>query len=212
LRLEVGIADCVIVNRPADNGAPSVHAVVYPGGARRRRTDAAGRAPGDPRRQPTAGAPQRIAGFTLWASGDFPRTSLQKVKRHEVLRALAGEAQPPTVAPVTSTPANPFARLARLLTRLGATDTPIAPEIDLGLDLELDSLSRVELAVLIEEEFGVALEDGDVEGVDTAGELLALIEAGVPAAPVVFPAGPCGCRRGSPARCCRARCSLPCMG
>ncbi|UWQ16136.1 acyl carrier protein [Jannaschia sp. M317] len=44
-------------------------------------------------------------------------------------------------------------------------------------DLELDSLDMVELAMALEEAFGIDLEDANLESVPTVGALIAVIEA-----------------------------------
>jgi 1-acyl-sn-glycerol-3-phosphate acyltransferase len=64
----------------------------------------------------------------------------------------------------------------------------VGSESDLALDLGLDSLALVELAVQLEAELGVSLEDGDLATASSVGDLLALIERGdVVAAPAAFP-------------------------
>ncbi|HEU5050822.1 MAG TPA: AMP-binding protein, partial [Gemmatimonadales bacterium] len=145
LRREEGVADCVVVGGPSRTGAPVVHAVIIPA---HRDADAASRRQDALRAVRNANgrlAPhQRIAGVTLWEEDDFPRTNLQKVRRHEVLRMLAGEKpQAPSAAPLAGVAGERFARLANLMQRLGAAGEAITPESDLSLDLHLDSLSRV---------------------------------------------------------------------
>jgi long-chain acyl-CoA synthetase len=124
---------------------------------------------------------QRVMGFSIWDRGDFPRTNLQKVKRHDVRAALLGQAMP------ASEPARPadtrIGRLQELLASVaGVPANVIQPDSDLALDLNLDSLSQVELAVVLESEFGVSLEDGDLAAINTVAELADLIEHGQPAA------------------------------
>lgn len=60
------------------------------------------------------------------------------------------------------------------------TAQPPACVIDtanLARDLELDSLDTVELAMALEESFGIELDDADFETVPTVGALIAVIEA-----------------------------------
>ena len=44
-------------------------------------------------------------------------------------------------------------------------------------DLEVDSLDLVELAQIVEEEFGVKIEASDVEGLKTVGDAVELVSA-----------------------------------
>jgi 1-acyl-sn-glycerol-3-phosphate acyltransferase len=61
-------------------------------------------------------------------------------------------------------------------------------ESDLSLDLGLDSLARVALAVELECEIGISLEDGDLAAARSVADLLALVERGETTfAPVAFP-------------------------
>jgi long-chain acyl-CoA synthetase len=120
---------------------------------------------------------QRIKGFTLWQRGDFPRTHLLKVKRHEVVAALTG-AMPRDVA--TGRPAaeaDRLTRLTRVLTGVAGTEaSAIEPDTELQHDLNIDSLTRVELALRLEEEFAMPVADGDLATVATVEQLLDLLD------------------------------------
>ncbi len=60
--------------------------------------------------------------------------------------------------------------------QLGAKKT-IAPDMDIVKDIGLDSLDIVELLMNVEEEWGIVLEDDDIESVKTVGDVVKLIEA-----------------------------------
>ena len=183
---ENAVADCVVLGLADGAGNARVHAVVIPAAA-----------PAEQQRERVAEAVrnanarlaphQRISGFTLWEHGDFPRTNLLKVKRHETLAALSGSA--PAAATTTSPPGSGedrLIRLRRLLARLGGVDmSAVGPQSDLQLDLGLDSLARIELAVELERELGVSLEDDGLAAAGTVEELLDLIERGETAGPAV---------------------------
>src|SRR5204863_998837 len=67
----------------------------------------------------------------------------------------------------------------------------IHPDSDLMLDLGLDSLGRVELAVLLEEELGRSLSDEQVAELRTVADLLAALEQpGSATPPDALPAWP----------------------
>lgn len=44
-------------------------------------------------------------------------------------------------------------------------------------DLEADSIDLLELVMTLEEEYGIVLEDKDIEGVKTVGDVLNIIKA-----------------------------------
>jgi acyl carrier protein len=69
----------------------------------------------------------------------------------------------------------------RLLTasQLGVDPEELAPEVSLMDDLAADSLDLAELAVVLEEELGVALPPYDLDEVRTYGDLAALVTAAV---------------------------------
>ena len=53
----------------------------------------------------------------------------------------------------------------------------VSPESDLEHDLGMDSLSRVEFAMAIEEAFGIELEDEEAERIKTVGEAAEAVAA-----------------------------------
>lgn len=184
---EPSIAECAVVGAGAQPGAAHVHAVVVPvrSGADARERIAVAVRSVNSRLEPH----QRIAAFTVW-EGDLPRTSLLKVKRHELVAMLGGgtggESLPP---PRPAADVDRRSRLERLLVDLVPAGTPITPASDLALDLGLDSLARVELAVRLESELGLSVEDGDLVSAATVGELARLVEAGeAVSSPAAFPA------------------------
>ncbi len=205
LRDESAVEDCVVLSFPDRAGHPGVHAVIIPA------PHAGVTAGGDAavaeavRRAGTRLAPhQRATGFTVWPDDDFPRTNLLKVKRHEVeaaLRAGAGAVTPavPAAAPHDD---EVLERARALLVEVGRVEAAsITRGSDLTADIGLDSLGRVELAVLLEDELGLGVEDAELSELDTVAALCALIEGSRPhAPPSAFPAWP----RRRPARVVRA--------
>jgi long-chain acyl-CoA synthetase len=76
------------------------------------------------------------------------------------------------------------ARVINLLARATARPADrIQPESDLHLDLGLDSLGRVELAVRLEEELGLTLSDEQVAELSTVADLLAALDRPADATP-----------------------------
>src|SRR5581483_9531763 len=131
------------------------------------------------------GPHQQIVGWSIWPAADFPRTPSLKVKRGEVLAALVAERHdaPAETAPSSGGDSRE-ARVAGLLARAtGRAAGQIRPDSDLMLDLGLDSLGRVELAVLLEEELGLSLSDEQVAELRTVADLLAALEEPASTAP-----------------------------
>ncbi|MGA7669305.1 MAG: AMP-binding protein [Nitrolancea sp.] len=193
LESEPGIQDCVVLGIPNAGGVMEVHAVVIAEAIGSDESTALPQVRQAVRRVNARLAPhQRIVDVTLWTQGDFPRTNLFKVKRSEVLTALQGEGSSTTISEPPPAATSEWERLCRALSKVcGVNPESIDPDTDLTLDLNLDSLSRVELAMLLEEESGVSVEDGDLAEVQTVGQLQALLERSEPSTPeMVFQAWP----------------------
>jgi acyl carrier protein len=64
----------------------------------------------------------------------------------------------------------------------GVPAASVQPEKSFADDLDIDSLSMVEVVVAAEERFGIRIPDDDVKDLATVGDAVAYIErAGVPA-------------------------------
>lgn len=124
---------------------------------------------------------QRIQGFTVWPFDDFPRTVTKKVRKNEVLAYLkhlyegeelgAGQAQAPEAGKERG-----IYKILSQVSELSADK--ITDGKKLGTDLKLDSLARVELVSLIEEEFGIVVDESEITGEMTVAELENKIESG----------------------------------
>ena len=70
-----------------------------------------------------------------------------------------------------------LSKLAAILDDVaGVPAESVKPEASFSEDLELDSLTMVEVVVACEDAFGVRIPDGDVEGLKTVGDALSYIE------------------------------------
>lgn len=192
LKEEDGIADCVVTGQADASGEVRVHAVVIPSDNRSESVDE--RVSQAIRRANTRLAPhQRVAGFTIWPRSEFPRTNLQKVKRYEVSAALKRQpTQPAAVTVVPSPQRDMRARLRTILAEIsGIREDAMTPESDLALDLKFDSLSCTELAIRLEEELGLSVDEPELEAAGTVGRLGDLLEQSRPRARAVpFPRWP----------------------
>lgn len=140
----------------AQEGGETVHAVFL--------TDApvrAGEIVRETNRRPAAH--QQIMGYTVWAEADLPRTPILKVDRKLVRAAVqrqqtrAAPLQPPEAIPAV----DPLVGLIARVT--GRPASALRDELALGADLGLDSIGRIELLSLIEEEMGRAIDEVKVE-------------------------------------------------
>jgi long-chain acyl-CoA synthetase len=128
------------------------------------------------------GAHQQIRGVTIWPDEDLPRTHTLKVKKGLVLDRLAelergavtAQGAGGAAAPLTLGPASLEGLVASV------ANVPIAsvqPDSRLSTDLNMDSLARIELLGVIEEELGTFVDDGDLEPDTTVAQLSALVDA-----------------------------------
>ncbi len=131
---------------------------------------------------------QRIRGFTVWPEEDLPRTHTLKVKKPLVLERLpeliAAAAAGAATATAGSTrigarldalPADPVAAVIAQVAEIPADR--LVPTARLESDLEMDSLKRVELLGVIEEELGIYLDDDALAPDATVAEVAAMVEA-----------------------------------
>ncbi len=116
---------------------------------------------------------QKVQAFTVWDQPDFPRTTTMKVQRRFVKDALqkkTGEEAEKAAAPSKKSP------LYDIICSVSKVSPgELKPTATLGLDLQMDSLSRVELVGIIEEELGVELDETHITDQTTIADLEALI-------------------------------------
>ncbi|HEY2592397.1 MAG TPA: AMP-binding protein, partial [Chloroflexota bacterium] len=171
LKRQPAIRDCVVLGKPRPDGGEEVHAAIVPAG------DAEDVAAAVREANARLGPRQNVSGFTIWPETDFPRTPSLKVKRADVLAVLsqqAGRVLSGAASPVADSLEARVARLVAAASHRSPSELP--PDADLTLDLGLDSLTRVELAVMVEEEFGRALTDEDMASLRTIRQLAAALE------------------------------------
>jgi long-chain acyl-CoA synthetase len=132
------------------------------------------------------GAHQQIRSQSIWADEDFPRTHTLKVKKPLILARLEAEAASadgdrPAARPAagaTTAHAPPVAPVTALIASVaGLPPASVEATACLSRDLNMDSLSRVELLGVIEEELGVYIDDGDLDPDTTVAELTAMVQA-----------------------------------
>jgi len=124
------------------------------------------------------GGHQQIRGWTVWPEDEFPRNSSMKVLKRDVLAWVEtqGDTAPPSSASSTAVAAaTAIERLVRQLD--GVPAEALGPDARLSTDLGIDSLGRVELLGLVEEELGVFIDDGELDPDETVGGLQARVDA-----------------------------------
>ncbi len=137
------------------------------------------------------GAHQQIRGWTVWPDAELPRTHTLKVKKHEVIARLAAladaETAPPAAVPtdaarvsgplVAAAPPDVDPVVAIVASMTGLPPDAVAREARLSTDLNLDSLQRVELLGVLEEELGTYIDDDALDPDATVAELIAIVDA-----------------------------------
>ena len=128
---------------------------------------------------------QQIRGFTIWPEADFPRTHTLKVKKGVLVDAL--QSGPPEAAAAGDrgrarasggSRRIPKERLVRLVSEVsGVAQEQVLPEHTVGGDLDMDSLKRVEMLSIIEQELGVYIDESLVDSGTTLEQLQRLLDS-----------------------------------
>lgn len=118
---------------------------------------------------------QRLHHALRWPQLELPRTTLGKLLRREIAAWAADQLG--ATAQQESGRATPQDRLLRVIGSVTGQPGPDAGDTaDLALDLHLDSLGRLQLALELEKEFGVAVPDVALAAVQTLGGLRRIID------------------------------------
>jgi long-chain acyl-CoA synthetase len=128
------------------------------------------------------GAHQQIRGVTIWPDEDLPRTHTLKVKKRVVLDRLAEmESGVPTThaasGPATASPLGAATVEGLVASVANLPIAEVLPDSRLSTDLNMDSLARIELLGVIEEELGTFVDDGDLDPDTTVSQLSAMVDA-----------------------------------
>ena len=114
---------------------------------------------------------QQIQGFTIWPHEDFPRTNTLKIKRGPVREEI--QQGKPAGGPV---PQSSGDRILDILANLAKVDVQtITPESNLVSDLGLDSIARVELTTMLEEEFNVEIDESAFDAGTTVSSVKEIV-------------------------------------
>jgi long-chain acyl-CoA synthetase len=128
---------------------------------------------------------QQIRGWTIWPEEQFPTTPTQKVKKREVIeRILTMKKGEEPARPAASVGRRELSDVARIVAQVAnVTADHVWPEAQLSGDVGLDSLGRVDLLGVIEEELGVYIDDAALAPAATVKDLEAMVAAARDAKP-----------------------------
>ena len=114
---------------------------------------------------------QQIRHWFIWSEPDFPRTATQKVRKAEIAEFIRQRLNASSTEKIGKS-----SLLADIITRISKGKSgSTQPTARLSEDLNLDSLSRVELLSAIEERFQVDLDERAFTAATTVGEIEELI-------------------------------------
>ncbi len=124
----------------------------------------------------------RITELELY-NDQFPRTMLGKIRRNEVERYLTDrqKAIPRDEIPLTPEEkelmeAPSSNRFLKRLQEIAHISGPFFPSQELSIDLGLDSLTLVQITVVLENEFGLELKEEELPSLRNVGDVLKLIK------------------------------------
>ncbi len=121
----------------------------------------------------------RITDLVLF-DGEFPRTRLGKLRRSKIAEQMMKQRQSghetktvPIFQELMTLMEDPASkRFLKRLDEVTGVKGPFSPDQDLAMDLGIDSLSQIQLGVVLEEEFGVKIPDEELSSVRTVGDIL----------------------------------------
>jgi long-chain acyl-CoA synthetase len=115
---------------------------------------------------------EQIMEVSLWQKEDFPRTPILKIDRKRIAETLrgVGVTKEPVKIDVYDKVINLISQVAKI------ASTEIKENSTLATDLKLDSLQRVELLSLIEQDFAVAIPEASINPQTTVEILRRLIQ------------------------------------
>ena len=123
------------------------------------------------------GGHQQIRGYSVWPDEDFPRTPTLKVKTGQLREWVLARRSDKEPGAADGRADDDRLPIERVVARLDMVEqAAIRPDARLSSDLGLDSLGRVELLSLIEEELGAYVDDADLNPEATLREVQGTID------------------------------------
>jgi long-chain acyl-CoA synthetase len=179
---------CILPIEGPDGGTSGLRAVVVPDTAAlaaRGAADAREWVRGElAKRAGTLPSYMRVGDLVLF-DGELPRTRLGKLRRARIAEEVAAreearlaprlEALGAELRALMEHPAS--CRFLERLEDVANVTGPFTPVQDLAIDLGVDSLTQIQLTVVLEQEFGVRIPEDELAGVRTVGDVLRRVTA-----------------------------------
>jgi long-chain acyl-CoA synthetase len=122
---------------------------------------------------------EQILDSGVWEEDDFPRNKTLKVDREEVRQIVVNRKSNPQIRHTSlKKEQDKLADILKLV--INKNSLPVKKDSNLVSDLKMDSLKRVELLALIEEEMGVSVEELKITPQTTVANLRDLVKNGKP--------------------------------
>ncbi len=115
---------------------------------------------------------EQILEWSLWKGEDFPRTPILKIDRRKVAEMVEGKYSGQKKIEIKT--GDLLTSLISKITKIQAVK--VKESSTLGTDLKMDSLGRVELLSVVEQEFAVAVSETAVNAQTTVGLLRKMIK------------------------------------
>jgi long-chain acyl-CoA synthetase len=116
---------------------------------------------------------QRVRRWFVWPEQDFPRTPTEKPQIHLIRARVERELAAPAAAAAAMPTSGSLAAMIAQIT--GQPAAGLAPDAQLGADLNLSSIDRVELASALEDRFEIELDESSLSPATTVSELERLL-------------------------------------
>lgn len=126
----------------------------------------------------TLASHQQITSHTVWEAEDLPRTPMLKLDRRLVRETVEQHQAKPVPSDTTQSDATADPLMGIVSRVTSRRPEELRDDAELGLDLDLDSLGRVELLSAIEGEMGRVVDELRVGPQTNLGELRRLVEEG----------------------------------
>lgn len=115
---------------------------------------------------------QQITSYKLWSYSDFPRTATLKIDRKLVQSVANGQKDLQDALKQKSDTAFVYKDIVDIVAKISGFEKSHINDSDtLALDLDLDSLSRVELVALAEEHLGIEINEKEISARTTVKDL-----------------------------------------
>lgn len=111
---------------------------------------------------------QQITSYGICTKDDFPRTTTMKIQKHFVLMDI--QKRKKTLA--TSFTSQNQPKLYQVLAKISQVElSRVKPDSKLSLDLQMNSVNRIELVSILEQEFSVDINEEEITADTTVGML-----------------------------------------